>query len=50
MTTYNLIDTHTKVILKTYTKRSTATKRADKLDNAYGAYRYSVQPIFNKEV
>lgn len=45
---YELIDGQTGIVLKTYksTQRVTARKRADKLDNIYGAYRYNVKPVF----
>ena len=42
-TTYSVIDRQTGQVVKTYTNRATAYRRADKLDLAYGAVRYVVQ-------
>lgn len=33
----------------TYAQRNRARNRADKLDLEYGAYRYSVKPVFASE-
>lgn len=33
----------------TYSQRKRARNRADKLDLEYGAYRYSVRPVFAVE-
>lgn len=42
---YIIVDKHTgHQVGKEYTSRSRASHRVDKLDNAYGAYRYSVRP------
>ena len=41
---YKIIDKHTGLqIGKDYQNRVKANKRADKLDNAYGTYRYLVK-------
>jgi hypothetical protein len=41
---YIVIDRQTgKQVGKPYASRSRAANRVDKLDNAYGAYRYSVK-------
>ncbi len=51
-TTYIIIDTHTGEQVGgvyAYTQRNRARSRADKLDLAYGAYRYQVKPVFSKE-
>lgn len=47
-TIYQLIDTQTGKVLGTYTyaQRNRARNRADKLDQEYGAVRYSVRPVF----
>ena len=46
-TTYKIIDSHTsRQVGGIYKIRANATARADKLDNAYGAVRYIVKPIF----
>lgn len=43
---YEIIDRHTgERIGGTYQSRSRAQLRADKLDNEYGAYRYSVRLV-----
>lgn len=41
-TMYNLIDTHTNKIIKTYKSRKAAREAARKLDWEYGAARYVV--------
>ncbi len=43
---YDLIDRQTDTVIGSYTKREPAMRRADKLDLAYGAVRYSVRPIW----
>lgn len=45
---YRLIDTKTGNILAEYAPHQAKLARArmDRMDNAYGAYRYSVQPIY----
>lgn len=44
VTVYVVIDMRTgKQMGKEYATRSRASARADKLDNAYGAYRYRVE-------
>ncbi len=40
---YRVIDSQTKQVMGTYSTRARASRKADKLDLAYGAYRYSVQ-------
>ena len=46
---YNLIDCKTGKVIQAYkaNQAAIARKRADKLDNEYGAYRYAAQPIFS---
>lgn len=45
---YQLIDNKTGQVLKEYgpSQRNIARGRADRLDNAYGAIRYTVKPLF----
>lgn len=44
---YVIIDRHTmEQVGKPYTVRSKARARVDKLDNAYGAYRYCVRTVY----
>lgn len=44
---YVIIDRHTmQQVGKPYTDRKRARARVDKLDNAYGAYRYSVRTVY----
>lgn len=46
MTLYVIIDRQTGLqVGQPYKSRSRASRRVDKLDNAYGAYRYYVKPI-----
>jgi len=40
---YQVIDRQTGEVMGTYQTRSRADRRADKLDNEYGAYRYYAQ-------
>lgn len=42
---YLVIDTRTDAVVGRYKNRNRARNRADKLDNAYGAYRYTVRPV-----
>ncbi|KVU10686.1 hypothetical protein WK62_05325 [Burkholderia ubonensis] len=43
---YEVIDRHTgQRVGKPYATRIAASRRVDKLDNAYGAYRYYTRPI-----
>ena len=44
--TYQVIDIQTKKVMGTYTSRAAASRRADKLDLAYGAIRYVVKIIW----
>jgi hypothetical protein len=44
--TYQVIDLHTKKVMGTYATRAAASRRADKLDLAYGAIRYVVKIIW----
>lgn len=44
-TSYVVIDLLTKTIVGRYLTRKTAIARADRLDLAYGAIRYSVKEI-----
>ena len=41
--TYIVIDTHTDEVKGRYKTRPQANRRADRLDNIYGAYRYAVE-------
>lgn len=41
--TYATVDKHTGTIVGRATTLKAARRRADKLDNAYGAYRYGVR-------
>ena len=43
MNTYKVIDNQTGKVMGTYSSRKAASRKADKLDLAYGAIRYSVQ-------
>ena len=46
---YQIIDHQTGATIgKPYKNRTTARNKADKLDNAYGAYRYYVKELLNK--
>lgn len=46
--TYKVIDRHNgKQVGKDYACRIKASRRVDKLDNAYGAYRYTVVTYVN---
>lgn len=42
---YQVIDSKTGFIVATYPTRKQASRRADKLDMAYGAIRYSIRMI-----
>lgn len=42
---YQVIDRQTGTVKGTYTSHIRATRRADMLDNEYGAYRYYVHEI-----
>ena len=44
--TYQVIDIQTKKVMGTYASRAAASRRADKLDLAYGAIRYTVNIIW----
>jgi hypothetical protein len=46
---YRIWDKQSQVFVSTvYGKLTRATRRADKLDNEYGAYRYSVRAIYGE--
>ncbi|KKM73475.1 hypothetical protein LCGC14_1410110 [marine sediment metagenome] len=48
--TYQIKNLHTqKVISKIYTSRKRANNRMDKLNNEYGAYKYTVVVKYNQE-
>lgn len=47
---YQVIDCQTNTIVGTYDNRKAASRRADKLDLAYGAVRYTVRVIWAAEV
>ena len=40
---WNVIDTKTKQVVGTYKTMAAARRAADRKDNEYGAYRYSVK-------
>ena len=42
---YNLVDTVTGSVVGTYVKSSTAHKKKNAKDNAYGGYRFTVKRI-----
>jgi hypothetical protein len=42
---YQVYDRKTGDVVGTYETRRRATRRADRLDNEYGAYRYGVRPV-----
>lgn len=47
---YEIWDTLTQSrIGKAYDKREPATRRADKLSNEYGSYRYNVRTVWKSE-
>lgn len=51
MTTYTIYDTRNKVqVGGVYTNSKRASRRVDKLDQEYGAYRYVVRTIFSNEL
>jgi hypothetical protein len=41
---YQIIDTQTKQVIGTYSSRVRASRKADRMDLAYGAIRYMVKP------
>jgi hypothetical protein len=43
---YDLIDSQTGKLIKSYASRSAATRAADAKDLAYGAVRFIVQPVW----
>ena len=52
---YRVVDQHTGAVVRAYTvqcgatqgrSRTAASRAADRLDNAYGAHRYTVQPVW----
>lgn len=50
MTKYAVIDRQTgQQVGKPYTSKNRARGRVDKLDNEYGAYRYTIRVIEEKE-
>lgn len=50
ITHYVIIDQQTKrQVGKPYSNASRARARADKLDNDYGAYRYTARPVYAAE-
>jgi len=42
---YGVFDTKTQMIVAQYDSRKKASRRADKLDDNYGAYRYIVKTL-----
>ncbi len=45
LTMYQIIDRQTGAIVGTAKTRQTATRKRDRLDNEYGAYRYYVKEV-----
>lgn len=45
MEKYQVVDRQTQKIIGTYTSRNRARAVADRKDNEYGAYRYTVRKI-----
>lgn len=45
---YQIIDNQTQLVRGTYKSASTARRKADKLDNEYGAVRYVVKTIWGE--
>lgn len=43
---YQVVDGKTGQVLSTHAKRVFASRKVDRLDNAYGAYRYRVRVIW----
>jgi hypothetical protein len=46
---YDIIDRHTQTIAGTAKTRSDAFEAVDRLNNAYGAYRYVERPVYEKQ-
>ena len=42
---YQVIDRQTQVVVSTHKTRVQASRKVDRLDNAYGAYRYFVKSV-----
>lgn len=42
---FEIVDRHTGRVVSTYSNRIRASRKVDRLDNEYGAYRYFVRPI-----
>jgi hypothetical protein len=45
---YDLIDSRTGQLVRSYSTRAAASRAADKRDLAYGAVRYLVQPVWGE--
>lgn len=43
---YQVVDGKTGQVLSTHAKRVHASRKVDRLDNAYGAYRYHVRAVW----
>lgn len=43
---YQVIDKQTQKVISTHKTRVQASRKVDRLDNAYGAYRYFVKTIY----
>lgn len=43
---YDIVDRHTSKVVGSAKTRARAHASADKRDNAYGAYRYSVRAVY----
>lgn len=50
MKTYQVIDSRTGVLMGTYASLKMASRRADKLDQAFGAVRYTVRSVAMAQV
>lgn len=44
---WQIVDSHTKAVVAECATRKGASRSADRRDNAYGAYRYVVRPVYS---
>lgn len=44
---YDVVDAQTSKVVASYKNRTAAYNYADRRDNAYGAVRYCVRPVWN---
>lgn len=47
---YDVIDIQTQKVVKSCKTRNGATRAADNRDNAYGAVRYIVKPVYSEVI